>query len=103
MVLVTGDARRSRSARGGGVTAHAVVAPGHEDVGGCRTAPRRTVACFAVDVAVRAVCELRVLQPADADHRLCRGELAVHTSQLVAERALGLDDLFRVENRALVG
>src|SRR5205085_5558942 len=73
----------------------------HQHVARLRAA-LRVVTRVARTIAMRSMRELRVRQPLRCDDGLRRGESAVYTIDVVAERAFDFDDLLRVEHRALV-
>src|SRR5438552_40937 len=100
MVPVTAHARAGRRAS---VTGHAMLPYRHHDVLRPATAADAFVAALALHRSVlAAVREWHAAQPAGEEHRRGDGEPAADWMDVVAERALGLDDVLRVDDAALV-
>src|SRR5204862_5560402 len=100
MVPVTAQASAGRRAA---VTGYATLPHRHQHVLSVAAAAGAFVAALALQRSVlAAVRERHAAQPADEEHRRRDGEPAADGMDFVAERALGLDDVLRVDDAALV-
>src|SRR4051794_35546863 len=100
MILVTRQARAGRFALARRVARRAVLDVGHQYVRSPRALPRAGVARLAGAVRL-AVREAGVLDPARAQHGARGHEPSLDRRQLVAGRALRLDDVLRADDGAL--
>src|SRR5688500_20234605 len=101
MILVAGHTGRRRLGirSASGVAFRAVLASGHQDLSSLHARSRAIVALLAGRHVVSAVRELRARKPLAPDDRRNGGEPSLTPHDLVAERALFLEDLIRVQDR----